>query len=448
MNRHAPPPSRGNSTMRSLRLNPLMACLAFAPLGNATASVVHVVTECSDVLATVVCDGPDDGTLRKAFTCAQSGDTIDLTQLQCSKITLSAPLITNAASLTLAGPGQDKLTIDGGGQSRIFAQYGSSPYDSLYINHLTIADGYFNNSSINGGGGCIYSTAYVLLNFSTVTSCYETAQVFATGGAIYARGVGLYRSTVTGSRAQGNDYVGAWGGGIYADIVELDQSTVAGNTALSTIALGYGGGVVASTTLYANRSTISGNAADSAGGAGAGKLYLTDSTVSGNQTPFHGVIGGVYARNVARVISSTIARNSSGDGFAAGLFVPFPSVATVSLQSTIIAGNKANGAELDVGSEDGQTISGHNNLIMAHGPGTTVPADTLTADPMLGLLRDNGGPTQTHALRPGSLAIDHGANPGGLAFDQRGRPRVLGDHVDIGAYEFDPDAIFTTGFGP
>lgn len=447
MNRHAPPPSRGNSMLRSLRLNPLVACLAFAPLADATAGVAHIVTECSDVLATVVCDGQDDGTVRKAFTCAQSGDTIDLTQLQCSKITLSAPLITNAASLTLAGPGQDKLTIDGDGQSRIFAQYGSGPYDALYINHLTIANGYFNNSSILGGGGCIYSTAYVLLNFSTVTSCYETAQVFATGGAIYARGVGLYRSTVTGSRAQGNDYVGAFGGGIYASIVELDQSTVSGNTALSTIALGYGGGVVAG-TLYANRSTISGNAADNMGGAVASKLYLTDSTVSGNQTPFHGVIGGVYARNIARVISSTIANNNSGDGFAAGLFVPFPSVATVSLQSTIIAGNKANGAELDAGTNYGGTIPGHNNLIMAHSPGTTVPADTLTDDPLLGLLRDNGGPTRTHALRPGSPAIDHGANPGGFAFDQRGRPRVLGGRVDIGAFESDPDSIFTDGFGP
>ena len=437
-----------NARIHSLRLNRLMACMALVPCVETMAAVTHVVDTCSDAGAPAVCDGIDDGTLRKAFSCAQSGDTIDLTQLQCSKITLGAPLVTNAASLTLAGPGQDKLTIDGGGQSRIFAQYGTSPYDALYINHLTIANGYFNNSSFNGGGGCIYSTAYVLLNFSTVTSCYETSQAFATGGAIYARGVGLYRSTVTGSKAQGNDYVAAFGGGIYAEIVDLDQSTVAGNTALSTLALGYGGGVVASTTLYANRSTISGNAADNIGGAGTGKLYLTDSTVSGNQTPFHGVIGGVYARDVARVISSTIANNSSGEGFAAGLFVPLPSVATVSLQSTIIAGNKAGGVELDVGTNDGKTIFGHNNLIMAHQAGTTVPDDTLTVDPLLGLLRDNGGPTHTHALRRGSPAIDHGNNAGGLAFDQRGRPRVLGGHVDIGAFESDPDSIFADGFGP
>jgi hypothetical protein len=82
MNHHAPPPSRGNSMKRSLRLNPLMACLALVPCAEAAAVVTHVVNTCSDTAAPFVCDGQDDGCA--AFACAQFGDTTGLT-LQCSR---------------------------------------------------------------------------------------------------------------------------------------------------------------------------------------------------------------------------------------------------------------------------------------------------------------------------------------------------------------------------
>jgi hypothetical protein len=61
-------------------------------------------------------------------------------------------------------------------------------------------------------------------------------------------------------------------------------------------------------------------------------------------------------------------------------------------------------------------------------------------DPMLGPLADNGGPTQTMALLPGSPCINAG-DPDFVSpqdFDQRGAPfaRVFGGQIDIGAYEF------------
>jgi hypothetical protein len=49
-----------------------------------------------------------------------------------------------------------------------------------------------------------------------------------------------------------------------------------------------------------------------------------------------------------------------------------------------------------------------------------LPADTIFSDPLLGPLQDNGGPTLTHALSPGSPAIDVGNNVANLDSDQRG----------------------------
>ena len=67
-------------------------------------------------------------------------------------------------------------------------------------------------------------------------------------------------------------------------------------------------------------------------------------------------------------------------------------------------------------------------------------------DPRLGPLTDNGGPTLTHALLPGSPAINAGGPfPSFPAdqFDQRGDgfPRIVAGVVDIGAYEVQPATI-------
>jgi hypothetical protein len=80
-------------------------------------------------------------------------------------------------------------------------------------------------------------------------------------------------------------------------------------------------------------------------------------------------------------------------------------------------------------------------------------------DPLLGPLQDNGGPTFTHALQPGSPAIDAipwGTNGCGtiLISDQRwrARPQPAGDSCDIGAYEVEVagQALggWVTGFVP
>jgi hypothetical protein len=68
---------------------------------------------------------------------------------------------------------------------------------------------------------------------------------------------------------------------------------------------------------------------------------------------------------------------------------------------------------------------------------TTLVALVAVLDPLLGPLQNNGGPTQTMALLPGSPAIGHGDNAKAPTTDQRGITRITGpgEFTDIGAFE-------------
>ena len=109
----------------------------------------------------------------------------------------------------------------------------------------------------------------------------------------------------------------------------------------------------------------------------------------------------------------------------------------VHVESTIVARNTClTGPGYDIrGSLTCSTITGGNNLIgRARIP---VPPDTISADPLLAPLAENGGPTRTHLLLSGSPAIDRGSNLLDREYDQRGAgfPRVKGVAADIGATE-------------
>jgi hypothetical protein len=117
------------------------------------------------------------------------------------------------------------------------------------------------------------------------------------------------------------------------------------------------------------------------------------------------------------------------------------------MSSSIVAGHS-----IDIGSDVTTiptfTLNADHSLIGTVCPSpdceiTVVGAGNLMgADPMLGPLASNGGPTQTQALLAGSPAINAGGNPLALSTDQRGVPyaRVVGAATDMGAYEFNPVA--------
>jgi hypothetical protein len=115
----------------------------------------------------------------------------------------------------------------------------------------------------------------------------------------------------------------------------------------------------------------------------------------------------------------------------------------VTLGNTIVAVNTTIGSGPDV---FGAVVSNGYNLNGETDGSIGWVAYDLTGtvasplDPHLGPLADNGGPTMTMALLPGSPAIDAGSDgliPSGDNTDQRGWPRIVNGKVEIGAIEAD-----------
>jgi hypothetical protein len=81
-----------------------------------------------------------------------------------------------------------------------------------------------------------------------------------------------------------------------------------------------------------------------------------------------------------------------------------------------------------------EVISGGHNLVQDI-TCSPVSDDLISSNAMIGGLADNGGSTWTHALLPGSPAIDAADDTACLETDQRGVTRPQGAHCDIGSYE-------------
>ena len=431
------------------------------------------------------CNDHGSGSLRQALANANSGDTIDLTQLSCSQITLTTgSIVFEQSFITLQGPGSKYLSISG---NDAYSPLRQNALGRLYVNDLTVEHGLEDAGPYTANGGCIYGD-HVYLSGSVLSDCTAktddtTFFYSAQGGAVFGySSVDLYNSSVINSAtvapssagygggifSNGSAYVRhsfvsgnyatARGGGMYArDGVVVSYSTFDGNNAGT-----YGGGFCAIGDITIFSSTVSNNqAVNAVGGAqlyapyDAAPVAIVSSTISGNRSSVIGGVSisrgnGIYGAHIA---NSTIAFNheDTPTRHGAGLSLYGQSVNGFDLESSIV-GDNTYGADSnadDVGGQVGVTITGANNLI---GYSTLpVPNDTiLQQDPLLGPLAFNGGATATHMLLSGSPAIDAGNNTAGASFDQRGSgyPRVIGSAADIGAYELDTDVIFANGFDP
>jgi len=467
--------SKPSGSMARARLSPLAASIATlfalatpfaAPLAHADVQVLN----CNDTGA---------GSLRAAIATAVDGDTVDASQLECSTISLHIGAIAIAQdNLRLVGPGRAALVVDGNDQSPVITHAGSGTLD---IEGLSLTHGYATapNATLNNtvGGGCLLSFGTLTLDDVAVSHCeaHSSNKYAAMGGAIFAAGdLSLHDSIVSDSVADASEgNAPASGGGIaVAGDLTMVASEIRDNTASG---IGIGGGVFVGSSANIADSTIAGNLAHQGGGIavtgfGSGdptQFNLVNSTVSGNRAS--GVVGGVAlslsSSSSVRIEHSTIAFNTatatiiaqqSTAPLAPGLvFFSQDASMPATLEGTLIANNTYDAPtpgdpaiEYDFSSYQA-TLDGSHNLVVASN--SALPVDTIIGTcARLGPLLDNGGPTRTHALLPGSVAIDAGASDdGGLDHDQRGAPfpRMSGAATDIGAFEvWQGDSIFANGF--
>jgi hypothetical protein len=348
------------------------------------------------------------------------------------------------------GPGAGEGGSGGGGG--LYTTGGSLDLANSNIanNQATGGDGGSGGSAPgnggNGTGGGIYATGG-LLNISNTTisangvrgghagrpgaSCTGhcgAADGLAQGGGIYASG-GLL--TLTNTTISANN--GAEGGGIYnhQGTLTVSNSTLSGNSATQN-----GGGVYNyQGTLTVSNSTLSGNSATGSFGEGGGiyngfqgTLTLSNSTLSDNRTDLRDSFRAGGGLNVSTV-SSSVLHNT--------LIAGNVNIATVTTSDDV-------SGRLDPGGDynligDGTGMTGLSNGV--HGNQVGNAFDLI--DPLLGPLQDNGGPTFTMALLPGSPAIDAGNNAYATDWDQRGPgyPRIVNGVIDIGAFEVQAHAL-------
>jgi hypothetical protein len=435
-------------------------------LAQMVAAVFAVTSACAEAATrkpTNCLDG-GSGSLRAVVAAAHSGDTIDLSQLSCSSISLSTGAIDVVPNdLTFVGKADRSVIVARGigpfdTQDRIFHHTGTG---TLTLANLTVGEGYLTPGSGAARGGCVFSAGNVHVINSTIEACFAiSADNVASGGAIYSAGYTIVEeSRVSYNEAEGASAFGGRGGGVASvgyftarySVISHNQAAVHGVDAGNSV----GGGVAALANKALLRgSTFYNNNAYGAGGAlyvHGSSLSVGNSTITGNTATRQSA--GIYARVSGAVIgNSTIAINtvlSDASTKGVGLEVDASQPQTLTLFSTILSGNqRLDGSPIDIGGVN-FAVNGSHNLVRS--AQLTMPADTLTSCPRLKPLHGNGGITPTMGLYSGSPAIDRGNNifVPALTYDQRGSPhlRQSGSAPDIGAFEVDQsDTVFDNGF--
>jgi len=392
------------------------------------------------------------------------------------KITTDVTIVgpTGPNGLTLEGPG------DTGDVDTTMRHFVVERPGALTLQHLTLTGGRADNTIVGGvgdGGGAIYTHGANLNLFHvTIDGNFATRS----GGGIRGEGHDdaetgeIITITITSSSISNNTAL-TTGGGVSTSIIDLKiiDSSVSGN-------IGYrqGGGIESKSTaerVEIIRSTISGNRvlnpepgaterSPTASGGGIfskGELVVTNSTISGNESD--GSAGGIYrdGDDHLTIINSTITGNRSdadgngkdgGDGIeghilGGGIFLVRATSRVFTIHNSIVAGNfqGKNGETNPEHADDVQTpgdgefdAASSNNIFGTGGSGGLTAANDNQLNVAIGdvldtVLRDNGGPTMTHALFAGSLALNAALPANAPETDQRGVTRD--SQPDIGAYE-------------
>jgi predicted outer membrane repeat protein len=396
-------------------------------------------TEAADFSASNLNDS-GAGSLRQAILDANGAPGADVVNFAVDgSIVLGStlPPITDPAGLTIDGMGRS-ITVSGNNAVRVMIIEAGA---QLNLRHLTVANGWVDSLSEDGGG-------IENLGSLNINGCTFADNRAAFGGGINNDGI----LTVTDSRFTGN-YAGWVGGGINSLFSSNSTKlTVTNSTFFGNLAFDFGGGIAGGEVV--SNSTFSNNSATWGGG-----IYVVDTVTNSTFTGNHGSSVGGAIREVGTVSNSTFSSNSAASGGAIynadtvinstiysnisfeGALVSSAS-SPIHLANTILANNTGLAENTGGDCAAGTAVSPSGvNLVQDGSCGASSdPVHFIVADPNLGPLADNGGPTQTHALLPGSPAIDTGDNSICAAqpvnnLDQRGVARPQGVFCDIGAFE-------------
>ncbi|GAB3707639.1 hypothetical protein GCM10027592_41970 [Spirosoma flavus] len=335
------------------------------------------------------------GSLRQAMlkvaatTCAAP---FTITVGVSGTINLASALPDIDKNITFIGPGASNLTIrrNSGGNYRLF---NIIPDRTVRFDGFTLANG-----SASDQGGAIYFSSGSL----TVANCvFVDNQAGLIAGAIRSGG----NLVVTNCQFVNNRGLGvqATGGAI---------SQAGGSCAITN-------------------TTFTGNQANAGGAffndAGAPTPIFTNCTFSANTATVYG--GGLWIRGGGTLINCTITNNSASIG--GGISAPD---VNATLKNCILVGNTG---DSDANLDGTAAASSSYNLIGANGSGGLTNGSNgniiSVSNPLLAPLANYGGTTQTHALLPGSPAINAGTASGAPSTDQRGISRV--STTDIGSFE-------------
>jgi hypothetical protein len=384
-------------------------------------------------------------TIGHAIALCSSSDTIKVAPA------IYTENLTIGISLKIIGSDAKTTIIDGGGVNTVVTIPNANAH--VRLSKLTIRNG----RAVDGGG--VLNSGTLTINNSTLSgnqTYNDTMQVESHGGGIYNGGSLLINSSTLTGNATYNPFGNGRGGGIYnGGSLKINSSTLSGNVAAAYSFTGFGGGISNGGTLTINNSTLSGNSArtefgyaQGGGISNGGMLTINNSTLSGNSSSTNKLRknpnaygGGIDNSGTLKIGNSTLSGNSSytgvGEGHGGGIYNL--SGYTAALQNSIVTNSPSGG------NCDGSMTSNGYNLSSDYTCNFNNTGDLNNTSPLLGRLKDNGGPTQTIRLLKGSPAIDAG-NPNGcndergklLKTDQRGwaRPgKYDTGSCDIGAFE-------------
>jgi hypothetical protein len=338
-------------------------------------------------------------------------------------IHMTRPLPDLSANITIQGPGADRLTVqrDGTDYFRFFHVKAGA---TVAISGFTLTGGDVRDPNGPQDGGAIENEGEL-----TLTACTLSGNAAKNGGAIgNAANATL---TVTDSTFSGNTATPGGGGAIdnQGTVKDLSNSTFSANVAGT-----WGGALYTMGPVNVTNSTFSANAAGAYGGGIAvngGQVTLTDTTLTLNRAGTGSLLwtgggGGIDVHSGTLTLDSTLVAGNS-----------LPTIKWVS--SSVMTMDVPDDVRGEVDPASSYNLIGTDSWLSGISDGdqhhNQVGPAASPLDPKLGSLADNGGPTFTHAPLNGSPALAAGDPAQTVTTDQRGQPRTVNGHVDVGAFQ-------------